>query len=270
MASGDSPQTDVPQVDLDFDAALERGDLASAARLLERGADVNRVWATTEVIERDTYDETKTYLRRAALYDDIAAVRFLLEHGADPNIAGIFSGETALLGAASLGHAEVVDLLLAHGADVSAVDSRTERSVMDYALAGVHAPVVRRLLAAGARARFEHLNFSIDGGAAAREIVRLLTEHGVDINSIDSWGRTPLMWAAEYAEVETVRFMMDLGADVNRVSEPNSNGWQSYHTALGLARSAKRKDVVALLLAAGAKADPRGESLLDRLKDLFR
>src|SRR5215207_5521417 len=171
MASGDLPQTDVPQVDLDLDAALERGDLASAARLLDLGADVNRLWATTEVIERDTYDETKTYLRRAALYDDVTAVRFLLEHGADPNIAGIFSGETPLVGAARLGHAEVVDLLLAHGADVSAVDTRNGWSVIDYALAGVHAAVVRSLLAAGAPATFEHLNFSINGGAAAREVV---------------------------------------------------------------------------------------------------
>ena len=269
MASSELPRADVSQVDLDFDAALERGDLTSAASLLERGANVNRVWATTEAIERDTYDETKTYLRNAALRDDVAMVRFLLEHGADPNIAGIFSGETALLGAARLGHAEVVDLLLAHGADVSAVDSRTNWSVMDYAVAGVHAPVVRRLLAAGARATFEHLNFSIDGGAAAREVVRMLVEHGVDINSIDSWGRTPLMWAAEYAEAETVRLMIGLGADVNRVSEPNDNGWQSYHTALGLARKGKNHGAVAVLEAAGAKVDPRGESIMDRVKSIL-
>jgi ankyrin repeat protein len=130
---------------------------------------------------------------------------------------------------------------------------------------------VRSLLAAGARATFEHLNFSINGGAAAREVVRLLVGHGGDINAIDTWGRTPLMWAAEYAEVETVRLMMDLGADVNRVSEPNMNGWQSYHTALELARNGKNHDVVALLLAAGAKVDPRapGESLVDRLKDFL-
>lgn len=269
MASSGPPQTDVSQVNLDFDSALERGDLASAARLLERGADVNRVWATTEVIERDTYDETKTYLRRAALGNDVAVVGFLLEHGADPNIAGIFSGETALMGAASLGHGEVVDLLLAHGADVVVVDSRTNWSAIDYALARVHAPVVRSLLSVGARPTFEHLNFSIDGGAAAREVVRLLVAHGVDINSIDTWGRTPLMWAAEYAEGETVQLMIDLGADVNRVSEPNMNGWQSYHTALGLARKANNRDAVAVLLEAGAKVDPRGESLMDRLKDLF-
>jgi ankyrin repeat protein len=271
MASSDLPQTHVPQVDIEFDAALERRDLASAARVLERGADVNRVWATAEVIERDTYDETMTYLRRAALGDDVATARFLLEHGADPNIAGTFSGETALAAAARLGHAEVVDLLLAHGADVSAVDTRTGWSVIDYALAGVHAPVVRSLLGAGARATFEHLNFSIDGGAAAREVVRLLVEHGADINSIDTWGRTPLMWASEYAEAETVRLMLDLGADVNRVSEPNMNGWQSYHTALELARKEKNHEVVELLLAAGAKVAPRapGGSLLTRVKDFL-
>jgi ankyrin repeat protein len=231
---------------------------------------VNRVWATTEVVERDTYDETKTYLRRAALGDDVAAVRFLLEHGADPNIAGIYSGETALIGAARLGHTEVVDLLLTHGADVAALDTRTGWSAIDYALAGVHAPVVRRLLAARAHPKFEHLNFSIDGGASAREVVRLLVDHGGDVNGIDSWGRTPLMWAAEYAEPETVRLLIELGADVNRVSEPNVNGWQSYETALGVARKGKRRDVEAVLLAAGARVDPRGSDgvgLLDRLRD---
>ncbi|MEP6732987.1 MAG: ankyrin repeat domain-containing protein [bacterium] len=256
-------------MDLDFDAALQRGDLVSAASLIERGADVNRVWATTEQVERDTYDETKTYLRQAALGDEPEVVRFLLEHGADPNVAGIYSGETALLGAARYGHTKVVDLLLAHGADVSVVDTRTHWSVLDYAVCGVHVPTLRSLLAAGARPRLERLNFSIQGGAAAREVIRLLVENGADINAIDGWGRTPLMWAAEHAEVDTVRLMMDLGADVKRVSEPNSNGWQSYETALGAARKANRKEVAALLQAAGAKVDPRSESLLDRLKNLL-
>lgn len=55
------------------------------------------------------------------------------------------------------------------------------------------------------------------------------------------------MWAAEYADLETVRLMMNLGADVNHVSEPNMNGWQSYHTALehaqGEPRSRRRRSM---------------------------
>ena len=258
-----------PEVDLDLDAALARGDLASAAQLVERGADVNRVWGTMVVIDRDAYDETMTLLRGAALAGNVAVSRFLLEHGADANDAGIFSGETALLIAARLGHAEIVDLLLAHGASVLAVDSRSEWSVMDYALVGVYAPVVRRLLAAGARATFARVNFSMQGGAEAREVVRLLVEHGADVNAIDTWGRTPLMWASVYADAETVQLMIDLGADVNRVSEPNMNGWQSYETALGLARTKKRPEVVALLQANGARTDPRAASLFGRFKNLL-
>src|SRR5687768_14322683 len=118
----DMPSNDLPNVDRDFAAALLAGDLGTAARLLEHGAAINRVIPTTEVIERDTYDDTTTYLIMASARGHVPVVRFLLEHGADPHFAGLFAGQTALLAAARFGHAEVVDLLLAHGVDVDAVD----------------------------------------------------------------------------------------------------------------------------------------------------
>ena len=247
---------DAAAIDAALATALSDRDYGRASRLLEHGARINRVIRRMETFDRDVVEETTTYLIDAATRGDADTVKFLLEHGADPNIAGVFSGRTALLAAAAHGHAAAVDLLLAHRADFAAVDRYDAQTAIAYATAKVDARIVRSLLAAGARGTFRRLGFSVEGGAGAREVVRLLVEHGADMdeNRFDDWGRTPLMWAAQYADADTVEFMIELGADVNCVSEANMNGVRSNETALGLARKRKnRDDVVAVLLRQGAR-----------------
>jgi ankyrin repeat protein len=100
------------KVDQDFSAAIFNADFEKAARLLVKGADINLVTATMEPDERGMYEDTTTYLIEAVLRGRIETVRFLLANGADPNIAGKFAGQTALLAAATGGYADVVDLLL--------------------------------------------------------------------------------------------------------------------------------------------------------------
>jgi ankyrin repeat protein len=240
------------KVDQDFSAAIFNADFEKAARLLAEGADINLVTASMQPDERGMYEDTTTYLIEAALRGRVETVRFLLANGADPNIAGKFTGQTALLAAATGGYADVVDLLLQHGADFSAVNHPGKVSAMEYAISNENAAIVGSLLMAGARPAFRRLSFNREGGAEAREIVRLLIERGFDINKKDDWGRTPLMWAAERAPLETIQFLIDSGADVNIGSGKNMNGVSSRQTALQLARRAKRNDVVALLKRYGA------------------
>jgi ankyrin repeat protein len=256
---------EVPEIDLELASALADRNYQRASGLVERGARINRVMRTVETFDRDVVEETSTYLINAATRGDGDTVKFLLEHGADPNIAGVHSGRTALLAAAAYGYAAVVDLLLAHGADVAAIDRYDAQTAIAYATARVRPPIVRSLLAAGAKGRFRRFGFSVDGGAAAREVVRLLVEHGADINEVDDWGRTPLMWAVQYADEDTIQLMIELGADVNRVSEANMNGVRGDETALGLARKRKRHDVVALLRRHGARASTSTERGRTRL-----
>jgi ankyrin repeat protein len=247
---------DASKVDQDFACAIADGDFQKAALLLTQGADINRIIGTTEVIDRTMYDETTTYLMNSALRGRVEVVRFLLNNGADPNIAGIFSGQTAVLAAARFDHSEVVDLLIEHGADVFPIDSWSKFSAMDYAISHANPAIVRNLFAAGATGTFYRLRYSVEGGEPARETARLLLEHGADINAEDDWGRTSLMWAAERATVDTVQFLIDSGADINRISGKNMNGVRSNETALQLARRAKRDDVIALLLRHGAATVP--------------
>ena len=253
-------------LDENFSSAISKGDFEKAAHLLKEGADINRLIPTVEPDDRGMYEGTTTYLIEAASRGQVQTVRFLLQNGANPNTAASFSGQTALLAAASRGHAEVVDVLLERGADFFAVDHPSKFNPIEYAIANENASIVRSLLAAGARPTFRRLSFNKEGGAAAREIVLMLLKHGVDINRSDDWGRTPLMWAAQSAPLETVRFLIDCGADVNIVSGKNMNGVSSNETALQLAKRAKRGDVVTLLLQYGANEKP---PFLTRLRKKF-
>ncbi|HET9218792.1 MAG TPA: ankyrin repeat domain-containing protein [Terriglobia bacterium] len=243
--------------DRDLTAALFAHDFETAARLLAHGADVNRRIDTTVPDDRGIYDDTTTYLIEAAVRGDVEVARFLLKNGANPNIATSFANQTPLLAATQQGHSEVVDLLLSHGANYSAVDHPSKFSALEYAIADENADIVRSLLAAGARPVFRRLAFGREGGGPAREIVRLLVKHGFDINRKDDWGKTPLMWAAERAPLETVQFLIESGADVNIASGKNMNGVSSNQTALQIAKQAKRSDVIALLLRHGARVIAR-------------
>ena len=62
----------------------------------------------------------QTVLMTAARTGNAAAVRVLLDHGAEVDARETQLGETALMWAASENHAEVVSLLVSRGADVNA------------------------------------------------------------------------------------------------------------------------------------------------------
>jgi ankyrin repeat protein len=74
-------------------------------------------------------------LHLMAKRNDVAAVRWLLANGADPNArwAHWDADVTPLHLAASQGHAEVVELLLAAGADPAVRDSKHDGDVKGWA-----------------------------------------------------------------------------------------------------------------------------------------
>ena len=88
-------------------------------------------------------------LWEAARTGDAAAVKSLLEQGADVN-AKFRYGQTALFKAAERGHAEVVRLLLERGADANVKDTFYGATPMTWAVDKGHVEAVRALLAKGA------------------------------------------------------------------------------------------------------------------------
>ncbi len=143
-------------------------------------------------------------------------VRFLVEHGADPN-AQNNDGNTALIYAAADGDMEMVRFLVELGADVNFRD-RQGMSVLLHAAA--------------------------DGDM---EMVRFLVERGADLevqNNNDLSGNTALINAVWHDEVEIVRLLVELGADVNA----RSGG----RTALSIAKENGNQEIIDLLEAAGA------------------
>jgi ankyrin repeat protein len=234
-------------------------DLRKVRMLVEKGADVNA---------RSTGG--KTPLLVAAYYNGGAAtVRYLLEKGADLS-AKDARGAGVLLSAAAGGDLDTIRLLLAKGVDVNAGNtgdiqeirfsnlgpkpgSKPESGVTALILAAsaYDTEAVKLLLDHGANVNakssegFTALLMAARGGGA--ELVRTLVEKGADVNAGDPDGRTALMLAAagDYTAAETIRLLLDKGADVKAKDHDGLS-------ALDWARQRGETPVVADLRKAGA------------------
>jgi ankyrin repeat protein len=104
---------------MDLVAALALGDTETAGRLVRENAGVMQ----------------SGVLHLMAKRNDVAGVRWLLAHGADPNArwAHWDADVTPLHLAASQGHAEVVELLLTAGADPAVRDSKHDGDAKGWA-----------------------------------------------------------------------------------------------------------------------------------------
>lgn len=217
-------------------------------------------------------------------------VRWLLEHGADPNVLSSKLEESALHRAALSGNAEQARLLLEHGADPRLVrkDSRTayalavraghvdvvallaEHGAADEALSPadeflgacqlVDEAAARALLAAqpgivaslGGDDRVRVAEAASDGRNAA---VLLMLRLGFDPTWEAEWCGTPLHWAAWHGNVVLVRELLALGAPVN-APDRNFGSSPIAWAAHGSVNSHEADDdycaIVGLLLDAGA------------------
>jgi Ankyrin repeats (3 copies) len=96
-------------------------------------------------LAQDPKQELNDQLWEAARKGDAAAVKALLDKGADVN-ARFRYGTTALFKAAERGNTEVVNVLLDRGADVKVKDTFYGATAMTWALQNEHTEIVRALL----------------------------------------------------------------------------------------------------------------------------
>ena len=81
---------------------------------------------------------------------------------------------------------------------------------------------------------------AIGSSVSKPSIVRYLISKGANVNQANKYNWSPLMYAANRGNMETVQMLLDAGADINAV---NDKGWN----ALQVAKEYKQKDVAKLL-----------------------
>ncbi|MEW6322742.1 MAG: ankyrin repeat domain-containing protein [Acidobacteriota bacterium] len=162
--------------------------------------------------------QSKAPVADAAMRTDVAAVRALLQQGADVNAAQ-GDGMTALHWAAERGHAELAGMLLYAGANVQAVTRIGAYTPLHLAARAASLPVVQALLSAGADVTATTTNTGVTplhlaAAAGHAGIVTALVEKGADVNARErEWGQTPLIFAAANNRVEAIKVLMARGAD---------------------------------------------------------
>lgn len=182
---------------------------------------------------------------QALTRDDEAKVGQLISRGFDPNTAGP-AGLPGLLMAIREPSPKVLGVLLrAPGLKAEVRNSKDESALMLAALAGMR-DVCERLIARDAdvnKTGWTALHYAASGGHDA--VIQLLLDHYAYIDAESPNQTTPLMMAAMYAGVSTVKLLMDAGADLKL---RNAVGL----TALDFAKRGGRAESEALI-AAGLK-----------------
>jgi ankyrin repeat protein len=162
-------------------AAAYRGTAESLHLLLDAGAPVQPPKGT-----RVHYAP----LVLASMSGDLANVRLLLAHGADPSAA---AADTALAQAVTFGYADIAEALIAAGASATLKESN--------GINLLHWAVI----------------------ANRPELIPILARAGAQVNATDEHGFTPLMYAAtiDFGDTRSVKALLAAGADP---AIPNEEG----------------------------------------------
>ncbi len=218
--------------------AVENGHTELAAFLIDKGAD----------IESET-NLDYTALTLAASKGHRLMVELLISKGADVNTKEQMK-YSPLHYAAMHGHYEITKLLVDAGANVNAEDSRSRTPLYKAVLAG-HKDVAGLLVKNQAYVPFPHLHFAAFMGDLTK--VKKIIKEGVEVDSKDGEGRTPLIFAALGGNRQVVELLVEKGADINA---RNEQGRTILHT---IARKGD-KDMVELLISKGADVNAKANT----------
>ena len=234
--------------------AAHSGHRALAELLLERGADPN------------TAEAGYTALHAAVLRGEGALVRALLAHGADPNAPVVrgtpgrrFSadysirhqavGANAFWLAAKYGELESLGALADHGADPFMIPANGV-SALQAAIGRAQISQENRRNRVGVPAADD-----VDQEALAMGLARVVIALGVDVNTADERGETPLHDAVRNGYASVVEFLVRRGADVRAANNRDQTALTLAETPLPVpgtnGRRATRPEIAALLRSYG-------------------
>jgi ankyrin repeat protein len=120
-----------------FLRAAQSGDVELMKLLLQHGADpsISTFSNVTPLMVASGIGWVEGVTNEWSPQSTLAAVKLLIELGADVNAQDTLDGRTALMGAAHKGRNDVIELLVKHGADLAKRDIGSRDSI--HALAGV-------------------------------------------------------------------------------------------------------------------------------------
>ncbi len=176
----------------------------------------------------------------AVAKDDPRTVQNLLRRGFDPNTVNE-KGLTGVFLAVRLPSPKVLDVLLA--APKIKVETRNEKDESPLMLAALAGDVAtcQKLIAKDAdvnKTGWAPLHYAATNGHVA--VMQLLLDENAYIDAESPNKTTPLMMAASYGTTESVKFLLEAGADPTLKNELNLS-------ALDFAKKASRPDAIELI-----------------------
>lgn len=246
---------------------------ATLESLLKQGADPNKrndanatalLWAATDLektrlllghgadVNARSSDMRTPLMIAARRPGNIAVIKLLLDHGANPNPNAHPAAESSpLLEAATAPDAASMELLLGRGADAKAV----AQPAITMAISLQCAKCVALLVAKGLDKSAYSMALPDVAAIADVNTVRMMLDHGADVNAFDPLGRTPLMYAAasDLLALDVVKLLVERGANVN-AKDTHKQGGDSGLSVLDIAKLHGDTPVVEFLVKAGAKS----------------
>ena len=270
LASGDGPgpalfklenflKVDIRSIGLYYASA--RGDMQTAQTLLKQGVDIHTSYGQKAIFA-------------AAENGQLPLVRLLLDAGADVNTR--LNGET-ILSAATTKHGQYYPV------KILALKPTIPVSPAFVVVGGIIYPLKEKPAYSGYEVGWnsyiEIAKLLIDKGADTYsknralqgasggqssssweiDLVRLLLKAGADVNCVDEYKKTPLIWAASENNVEMIRILLEAGADVNASSEHMTvlGASAEGNSAWTVNADKKNVDGLLLLLEHGAEVRPK-------------
>ena len=214
-------------------AAACHGHLPIVQSLLDSGANINVLGGA---------GSTPVLMAAGGSHVDI--VRTFIDRGADLNIQNR-NGNTVLIHAAATGNLEVLQLALEAEAD-TALRIRPGWNALDMACFLGQLEAVRMLLAQNADV---HESLQVASAKGHTQVCKLLLDYGIDIETEDSQGITPLIASCWYGDFEVVKLLLKRGA--------NPSGGSDVALPILAASEVGCLDCVRLLVEAGADVNWR-------------
>ena len=200
--------------------ACINGNAVIIETLLRAGANANERLANGE-----------TPLMMAARTGDVESMKVLLRKGADVNTKEPIRGTTALMWAAAESHPAAIKLLIENGADISARSNAAPKGRSAYL-----APTAKERARqegpgrAGGQRGQRGQRPAAASASASTAVDQDLAERIEFLNrgDQDGGGLTALVFAARQGNIESVRIILDAGANPNQTT---NYGWSALLTA---------------------------------------